>query len=112
MNYTSDYVTIKNTVTRLLNRGLIKKQGISFNQIDALLFRAKKDLIASMALKLSYVHWLFFDLGNTSINEERTIKDRIQQMVRAFAKRGMQVSAGAIERVFEEALTTRLPEVS
>lgn len=33
----------------MLDRGLIKKQGVNFNQIDALLFRAKKDLIASKA---------------------------------------------------------------
>lgn len=39
----------KDTAKRLLNRGLIKKQGVNFNQIDALLFRAKKDLIASKA---------------------------------------------------------------
>ena len=39
----------KDTAKRLLNRGLIKKQGVNFNQIDARLFRAKKDLIASKA---------------------------------------------------------------
>ena len=39
----------KDVVKRLINRGLIKKQGVNFNQIDALLFRAKKDLIASKA---------------------------------------------------------------
>lgn len=39
----------KDTAKRLLDRGLIKKQGVNFNQIDALLFRAKKDLIASKA---------------------------------------------------------------
>lgn len=37
----------KDTAKRLLNGGLIKKQEVNFNQIDALLFRAKKDLIAS-----------------------------------------------------------------
>ncbi len=42
MNYST-------TFKRLLNRGLIKKQKVNFNQIDALLFRAKKDLIASKA---------------------------------------------------------------
>lgn len=39
----------KDVAKRLINRGLIKKQGVNFNQIDALLFRAKKDLIASKA---------------------------------------------------------------
>lgn len=39
----------KDTAKRLLNGGLIKKQEVNFNQIDALLFRAKKDLIASKA---------------------------------------------------------------
>lgn len=39
----------KDAAKRLINRGLIKKQGVNFNQIDALLFRAKKDLIASKA---------------------------------------------------------------
>jgi len=40
-------VNYKDTAKRLLNGGLIKKQEVNFNQIDALLFRAKKDLIAS-----------------------------------------------------------------
>lgn len=33
----------KDTTKRLLGHGLTKKQGVNFNQIDALLFRAKKD---------------------------------------------------------------------
>jgi len=50
MNYIySGIITIRDTVNRLLNRGLIKKQEVNFDQIDALLFRAKKDLIASKA---------------------------------------------------------------
>lgn len=39
----------KDVAKRLINRGLIRKQGVNLNQIDALLFRAKKDLIASKA---------------------------------------------------------------
>jgi len=42
-------VNYKEIVKELLNRGLIKKQEVNFNQIDALLLRAKKDLIASKA---------------------------------------------------------------
>ena len=56
-----------------------------------------------MILKLSNVCWLFFDLGNTLISEKRAEEDRIQQMVRVFAERSMQVSAEAIERAFKEA---------
>ena len=62
-------------------------------------------------LKLSHVRWLFFDLGNTLINEERAIKDRIQQMVSVFAERGMQVSAEVIERAFEEASAEFAPRL-
>ena len=65
----------------------------------------------STILKLSHVRWLFFDIGNTLISEEKAIKDRIQQMVRAFAERGMQISAEAIERAFEEASAEFAPRL-
>jgi len=62
-------------------------------------------------LKLSHVRWIFFDLGNTLISEEKAIKDRIQQMVRAFAERDIQVSAEAIERAFEGASAEFAPRL-
>jgi HAD superfamily hydrolase (TIGR01549 family) len=62
-------------------------------------------------LKLSHLQWLFFDLGNTLISEERAIKDRIQQMIKAFTRRGIQVSAGAIEQAFEEAAAEFAPRL-
>jgi len=62
-------------------------------------------------LKLSHIRWIFFDLGNTLISEERAIKDRIQQMVQAFAERDIQVSAEAIERAFEEASAEFAPRL-
>ncbi|MBC8233703.1 HAD family hydrolase [bacterium] len=62
-------------------------------------------------LKLSHVRWIFFDLGNTLISEEKAIKDRIQQMVRAFAERDIQVSAEAIEWAFEEASAEFAPRL-
>jgi hypothetical protein len=42
-------MSYKETVKLMLDRGLIKKQKIDFKQIEALLFRAKKDLIAAKA---------------------------------------------------------------
>ena len=62
-------------------------------------------------MKLSHIRWLFFDLGNTLISEERAIKDRIQQMVRAFAERGVHVSTEVIERTFEEASAEFAPRL-
>jgi len=64
-----------------------------------------------MTLKLSGVRWLFFDLGNTLISEEGPIRDRIQQMVRAFAERDIQVSAEEIKRAFEEASAEFAPRL-
>jgi len=55
--------------------------------------------------KLSDIRWVFFDLGNTLISEEKAIKDRIQQMVLAFAELGIQASTGIIQQAFEEAST-------
>ncbi len=62
-------------------------------------------------MKLSHVRWLFFDLGNTLISEEKAIKDRIQQMVSAFTELGMQVSEEVIERAFEEASAEFAPRL-
>jgi uncharacterized protein (UPF0332 family) len=42
-------MSYKETVKLMLDRGLIKNQKIDFKQIEALLFRAKKDLIAAKA---------------------------------------------------------------
>jgi len=39
----------KDTVKVMLNRGLIKKQKIDFSQIEALLLRAQKDIVAAKA---------------------------------------------------------------
>jgi len=64
-----------------------------------------------MILKLSNVRWLFFDLGSTLISEKRAEEDRIQQMVRVFAERSMQVSAEAIERAFKEASAEFAPRL-
>ena len=52
---------------------------------------------------ISDVRWIFFDLGNTLINEERAIKDRIQQMASAFAERSMRASTETIRPAFQEA---------
>ena len=49
------------------------------------------------------IRWLFFGLGSTLINEEKAARDRVQQMVCAFAERGAEVSAEAIIRALEEA---------
>lgn len=42
-------MSYKETAKIMLDRGLIKKQKIDFKQIEALLFRAQKDLIAAKA---------------------------------------------------------------
>ena len=60
---------------------------------------------------ISDVRWIFFDLGNTLINEERAIKDRIQQMASAFAERGIRASTEVIPRAFEEASAEFAPRL-
>ena len=62
-------------------------------------------------MKLSHVRWLFFDLGNALISEEKAIKDRIQKMVSVFTELGMQVSEEVIERAFEEASVEFAPRL-
>ena len=39
----------KNTVIIMLNQGLIKRQKVDFSQIEALLLRARKDIVAAKA---------------------------------------------------------------
>ena len=60
-------------------------------------------------MKRCDLRWLFFDVGNTLVNEERALNDRVQQMVMAFAERGMCISEGTIERAFEEASAAFAP---
>ena len=61
--------------------------------------------------QLSHIRWLFFDLGSTLINEERAIRDRIQEIGQALGERGIQVSSCAIERAFEEASAEFAPRL-
>jgi HAD superfamily hydrolase (TIGR01549 family) len=49
------------------------------------------------------IRWVFFDLGNTLIDERKAIQDRIQQMVRALAERGIQATPETVEKAFERA---------
>jgi len=39
----------KNTVIIMLNQGLIKRKKVDFSQIEALLLRARKDIVAAKA---------------------------------------------------------------
>lgn len=62
-------------------------------------------------MKLSGIRWVFFDIGETLVGEEKAIKDRIQQMVQAFEERGIQTSAAGVERAFEEASAEFAPRL-
>lgn len=59
----------------------------------------------------SHIRWLFFDLGNTLINEEKPIESRIQQMKLIFAERNIEASANAIRQAFEEASAEFAPRL-
>ena len=59
----------------------------------------------------SDVRWIFFDLGNTLIDEERAIKERIQQMASAFAERSIRASTETIRRAFQEASAEFAPRL-
>ena len=52
--------------------------------------------------QLAHIRWLFFDLGNTLINEKWAIQHRIQLMCQGFAELGIDVSAEAIREAFED----------
>jgi HAD superfamily hydrolase (TIGR01549 family) len=49
------------------------------------------------------IRWVFFDLGNTLIDEGQAIQDRIRQMVRAMAERGIRATPETVEKAFERA---------
>ena len=57
------------------------------------------------------VHWVFFDLGNTLIDEKRAVADRIEQIRRVLLGLGKQVSAEAVEGAFEEASAEFAPRL-
>ena len=61
--------------------------------------------------ELPDIRWLFFDLGNTLISEERAIDDRVQRIRQAFSELGRQVSLRAIRREFEEASAEFVPRL-
>ena len=64
-----------------------------------------------MSVELLQTRWLFFDLGNTLINEEKPIEHRIHQMAGTFAERSIQVSAEAVRRAFQEASAEFAPRL-
>jgi HAD superfamily hydrolase (TIGR01509 family) len=47
--------------------------------------------------------WLFFDLGNTLVNEERAIECRFQRLTEACARHGRHYSIDEVRSAFEEA---------
>ena len=61
--------------------------------------------------QLAHIRWLFFDLGNTLINEKRAIQHRIQLMCRGFAELSIDVSAEAIREAFEDASAAFAPRL-
>jgi HAD superfamily hydrolase (TIGR01549 family) len=61
--------------------------------------------------KLSNIRWVFFDLGNTLIDESKAIQDRIRQLVLALAEHGTRVSPQSIEKAFERASAEFAPRL-
>jgi HAD superfamily hydrolase (TIGR01549 family) len=62
-------------------------------------------------LRLSHIRWVFFDLGNTLIDEKRAIDDRIGQIRRVLFGLGKQVSVEAVEEAFEQASAEFAPRL-
>lgn len=62
-------------------------------------------------MRLSHIRWVFFDLGNTLIDEKRAVDDRIGQIRRILSGLGKQVSVEAIEEAFEEASAEFAPRL-
>jgi HAD superfamily hydrolase (TIGR01549 family) len=61
--------------------------------------------------KLTGIHWVFFDLGNTLIDESKAIQDRIRQLVLALAERGIQTTPEMVEKAFHRASAELAPRV-
>jgi HAD superfamily hydrolase (TIGR01549 family) len=60
---------------------------------------------------LRRVRWLFFDLGNTLINEEAATEARLRQMVGCFERHGRRCSLEDLRRAFEEASAELAPRL-
>ena len=56
-------------------------------------------------MKLSGIHWLFFDLGSTLIDEEAAVTDCFEGLAETATGRGLRVSAKEIEEALAQAFT-------
>jgi hypothetical protein len=56
--------------------------------------------------------WLFFDLGNTLVNEETAMECRIQRVVEVLARYGRRCSFDEVRCAFQEASAEFAPRLS
>jgi len=54
-------------------------------------------------------HWLFFDLGNTLVNEDAATECRIKRLVEALARHGRCYSRDEVRSAFQEAWAAFVP---
>ena len=55
---------------------------------------------------LSGIRWLFFDIGNTLVDESAPVADRLAKIAAALGKRGVAVSVDTVEQAFLDATAT------
>lgn len=62
-------------------------------------------------MQFADIRWVFFDIGNTLINEDEAVSDRILQIQVDLRDRGFLVSAEAIRVALEEAAGEYAPSL-
>jgi HAD superfamily hydrolase (TIGR01549 family) len=64
-----------------------------------------------LSLPTAQIRWLFFDLGNTLINEEPATEVRLRQAVSCFQRHGRHCSVAAIRSALQEASAAFAPRL-
>ena len=62
-------------------------------------------------MQIPDIRWVFFDIGNTLINEEEAVRERILQIQVDLRDRGFLISAEAIRAALEEASAEYAPSL-
>ena len=72
-------------------------------------FAPPKGLSSGVSLQLPDIRWVFFDIGNTLINEDGVVGDRILKIQVDPSGRGFSVSTEAVRAALEEAAAKGAP---
>lgn len=68
--------------------------------------------MTSQSKKLKDAKWLFFDLGNTILNEERMLRDYVNQIGSRFLDMGTMISESAVEAAMRSSCEKFHPNIA